>query len=836
VAALNLITQRYPTRVDLFQKAYDFTRADEVKEAGYYPYFRAIEENEGPVVQIEGRKIIMAGSNNYLGLTADPRVKEAAIKAIERYGTGCSGSRYLTGPVRLHEEMEAEMADFFGKEACLLFSTGYQTAQGVIPALCQRGDYVISDRDNHACIVAGNLMAKGMYGEVVRYIHGDMNDLERRLSKLPVDAPKLMVTDGVFSTSGEIVELPKMIELAARYNCRIMVDDAHSVGVIGEGGRGTASYFNLVKETDMTMGTFSKTFASLGGFVVGEERVINFIKHTSPALIFSASPTPASVAAGLEALRNLRAEPERIKRLIDNADYMRDNFKAMGFKIIESKTGIVPVIVGDDIKAFVFWRKLFDAGVFVNAFISPGVMQGMQMMRTSYMATHEKQHLDRILELFKEIGEELGVLDEEESLAADADQTRAAADAEVAAVAKKLEPLRKAEHIKIRKVDGRKDKLKFIRLPWDLYQEEKNWVPPLEMDRMRLIDEQKNPFYKHAEIAMFLAEDERGATVGRIAAIVNHRHNQIYRDNLGFIGFFDSVDDQQVANSLFAEAENWLRTKGLKMARGPVSPSINDEVGLLVEGFEYAPSVMMPYHPPYYQTLWEHAGYGKTKDLLAWTIPQSTALSPKLLRVTDMMRERTKVRLRTLDMKNFDKEVSLIRDLYERGWEENWGAVPLTSEEIGMLAGELKQIIDPDYILFAELDVDGETKTIGFSLVVPDINQAFKAGKPIPKGTMNLPTAISNLMTKKKEIDTLRIILLGVMPEYRNRGIDALIYREIMERSRKKGIKYGEASWVLEDNVMMSRAAQMMNGTPTKRYRVFDKPLYQGEENAGSLM
>ncbi|HEX5315824.1 MAG TPA: aminotransferase class I/II-fold pyridoxal phosphate-dependent enzyme, partial [Candidatus Kapabacteria bacterium] len=376
--------------MDLFQKCYDFTRADEVKEAGYYPYFRAIEENEGPVVQMEGRKMIMAGSNNYLGLTADPRVKEAAIKAIERYGTGCSGSRYLTGTVRLHEELEREMADFFQKEACLLFSTGYQTAQGVIPTLCGRGEYVISDKDNHACIVAGNLMAKGMYGEVVRYNHNDMADLERRISKLPADAPKLIISDGVFSTSGEIVDLPRMVEIAGMYNARIMVDDAHAAGVIGDGGRGTASYFNLVKETDMTMGTFSKTFASLGGFVVGEERVINYIKHQSPALIFSASPTPAAVAAALESLRILRAEPERMQHLIDNADYMRREFKAMGFKIIESKTGIVPVIIGDDIKTLVFWRKLYDAGVFVNAFVVPGVMQGMQMMRTSYMATHEK--------------------------------------------------------------------------------------------------------------------------------------------------------------------------------------------------------------------------------------------------------------------------------------------------------------------------------------------------------------------------------------------------------------------------------------------------------------
>jgi 8-amino-7-oxononanoate synthase len=810
--------------VDLFQKCYDFTRADEVKEAGYYPYFRAIEENEGPVVQMEGRKMIMAGSNNYLGLTADPRVKEAAIKAIERYGTGCSGSRYLTGTVRLHEELEREMADYFQKEACLLFSTGYQTAQGVIPTLCGRGEYVISDKDNHACIVAGNLMAKGMYGEVVRYNHNDMADLERRISKLPADAPKLIISDGVFSTSGEIVDLPRMVEIAGMYNARIMVDDAHAAGVIGEGGRGTASYFNLVKETDLTMGTFSKTFASLGGFVVGEERVINYIKHQSPALIFSASPTPAAVAAALESLRILRAEPERMQHLIDNADYMRREFKAMGFKIIESKTGIVPVIIGDDIKTLVFWRKLYDAGVFVNAFVVPGVMQGMQMMRTSYMATHEKHHLDKILELFKEIGEELGVLDEEE------------APSEVTIPASLPSTPSTTPAIKIRKVENRKDKLKFIRLPWELYGNEKNWVPPLEMDRMRLIDEAKNPFYKHATSQLFLAEDAQGKVVGRIAAIINHRHNELYKDKIGFIGFFDSIKDEHVADALFTAAEDFLRSHGMKQVRGPVSPSINDEVGLLVEGFEYPPAVMMPYHPSYYKKLWEDADYKKAQDLLAWRITESKSLSPKIERVTNILRERAKVKIRPLDMKRYDEEVNLIRDLYSRGWEENWGAVPLDADEITMLATELKQIIDPDFVLFAEApDANGTMRTIGFSLCIPDINQAFLAGKAIPKGAMNLPTAISNLMTKKKSIDNLRIVLLGVMPEYRGRAVDALLYREIMERAKQKGIKYGEASWVLEDNAMMMRAAQVMNGEAYKRYRVFEKPLYQGEERIGAV-
>lgn len=396
--------------MDLFQKCFDFTRADEVKASGLYPYFRPIEENEGPVVQIEGKKMIMAGSNNYLGLTAHPKVKEAAIRAIEKYGTGCSGSRYLTGTLDIHIELEKKLAKFFGTEDVLLFSTGYQTAQGIIPTLVLKGEYVVSDRDNHACIVAADLMAKGAFAEFKRYRHNEMDDLEAVLNKIPKDKAKLIVSDGVFSTTGEIVHLPRLVELAREHNARILIDDAHSVGVIGKGGRGTGSHFGIMDKVDMTMGTFSKTFASLGGFVAGAERAINYIKHHAPALIFSASPTPASVAAAMAALEILEEEPWRTDKLVENADYMRAGFKKLGFTIIEGQTGIVPVVIGDDQPTFIFWRKLFDAGVFTNAFISPGVPVGMAMLRTSYMTTHEKEHLDRILELFGEIGKELRLI------------------------------------------------------------------------------------------------------------------------------------------------------------------------------------------------------------------------------------------------------------------------------------------------------------------------------------------------------------------------------------------------------------------------------------------
>ncbi len=396
--------------MDLFKKCLEFTRADDIKALGLYPYFRAIEANEGPVVQIEGKKVIMAGSNNYLGLTSHPKVKEAAIKAVEKYGTGCSGSRYLTGTLDLHIELEDKLAKFFGKEKVLLFSTGYQTAQGIIPTLVQRGDYVISDKDNHACIVAGNLMAKGATAEMARYKHNDMKDLERVISKLPDDAGKLIVSDGVFSTGGEIVDLPTLNSIAKKYGAKTLIDDAHSVGVIGKGGRGTASEFNLENDIDLTMGTFSKTFASLGGFVAGSERVINYIKHMSPALIFSASPTPSSVAAALAALDILEKEPERVTNLIENTEYVRKGFKNAGFTIIEGRTAIVPVIVGNDDLSFKMWRMLYDAGVFVNVFISPGVPQGRQMMRTSYMATHEKEHLDKIINVFTDVGKKIGLI------------------------------------------------------------------------------------------------------------------------------------------------------------------------------------------------------------------------------------------------------------------------------------------------------------------------------------------------------------------------------------------------------------------------------------------
>jgi 8-amino-7-oxononanoate synthase len=398
------------TTKDLFKKCIEYTIADEVKEKGLYPFFHPIDENEGPVVSFGGRKLVMAGSNNYLGLTANERVKAASINAINKYGTSCSGSRYMTGTVNLHIELEEKLADFFEKERCLLFSTGYQTGQGIIPTLVQRGEYIVTDRDNHASLVAASVMAIGSGANLVRYNHNNMDDLERVLQTIPESASRLIVSDGVFSVSGEIVDLPALVKLAKKYSARILIDDAHAVGVIGKNGRGTPSEFGLVKEVDLIMGTFSKTFGSLGGYVVGDRTVINFIKHNAPALIFSASPTPASVAAVLATLEIIRTEPELMERLIANTDYVRQALLKAGFTLMPSRTAIVTVLISDQMKTLYFWKKLFEAGVYVNAFIRPGVMPGHEALRTSFMATHQRVHLDKVITEFCTIGKELGVI------------------------------------------------------------------------------------------------------------------------------------------------------------------------------------------------------------------------------------------------------------------------------------------------------------------------------------------------------------------------------------------------------------------------------------------
>ncbi|MBR6812303.1 MAG: aminotransferase class I/II-fold pyridoxal phosphate-dependent enzyme [Oscillospiraceae bacterium] len=394
--------------MDLFQKCFDYTAPDELKAAGIYPFFHALESRQDIEVIMEGKRRIMLGSNNYLGLTVNEEVIQAGVDTLKQYGTGCSGSRFLNGTLQLHLELEKELAEFLNKEAVTTFSTGFQSNLGIISALIGRGDYAICDRENHASIYDA---CKLSYGKMLRYRHSDMEDLERILQNVPEKAGKMIITDGVFSMGGDICKLPEIVALAEKYGARVMVDDAHSFGVLGNGGRGTADFFGLNDKVDVIMGTFSKSLASLGGFMAADEKVVEYVRHNSRPFIFSASITPASAACALAALRHLKAHPELVTRLISLSDYVREGFKKRGVPIYipdsPASTPIVPIHTYDYIRTFAVAKRLYDEGVYVNTAVPPAVAPNECLLRTSYMATHNEAILDEAMDIIARVLEEM---------------------------------------------------------------------------------------------------------------------------------------------------------------------------------------------------------------------------------------------------------------------------------------------------------------------------------------------------------------------------------------------------------------------------------------------
>ena len=386
--------------MDLFAKCYAPSLADEYRQKGIYPYFRALETRQGPEVVMEGRRRIMLGSNNYLGLTSCPEVVEAGIRALEDFGTGCSGSRFLNGTLTMHLELEQELARFLRKEAVMTFSTGFQSNLGIISALVGRSDYMILDRENHASIYDGTRLS---FGKMLRYRHNDMADLERCLQQVPETSGALVITDGVFSMGGDIADLPNIVRLAKQYGARVMVDDAHGLGTIGEGGRGTASYFHLEDQVDVYMGTFSKSLASLGGYMAAEERVVDYVRHSSRPFIFSASIPPASCATALAALRYLMQHPELPKRLSDLSDHFRAALTSRGLAIRESKTPIVPIFTYTMDRTLQVAKELYDNGVYVNTVLPPAAPADGCMLRTSLMATHTEALLDEAADVLQRV-------------------------------------------------------------------------------------------------------------------------------------------------------------------------------------------------------------------------------------------------------------------------------------------------------------------------------------------------------------------------------------------------------------------------------------------------
>ena len=392
--------------MDLFYKTEGEHNYTVAKAAGIYPYFHALTSGQNTVVEIEGKRTIMLGSNNYLGLTSNPEVVNAGIEGLKKYGSGCSGSRFLNGTLDIHQKLEEELKNFLHKEAVMTFSTGFQSNLGIISAIVGRSDYILCDKENHASIYDGCRLS---YGKMVRYEHSDMEDLERKLKEIPEDAGKLIVTDGIFSMSGEICKLPEIVALAKKYGARTMVDDAHSLGVIGKNGRGTAEYFGLEDEVDIYMGTFSKSLASLGGYMASTQKVVDYVKHTSRPYIFSASITPASIQCARKSLEIIQREPERRDNLKKLGDYMRKKLTENGISFIPSTTPIISIYTYEDEKAFMACKLLLERGVYVNPVISPATPVGKALIRTSLSATHKFEEIDEAIEKIKEVFEILNI-------------------------------------------------------------------------------------------------------------------------------------------------------------------------------------------------------------------------------------------------------------------------------------------------------------------------------------------------------------------------------------------------------------------------------------------
>lgn len=390
----------------IFDKCTKYTRAKEAMAAGVYPYYHRIDSAQEPDVICDGRPMIMMSSNDYLGLTSHPKVKEAAIEAIRKFGTGCAGSRFLNGTLAMHEEMETRLAKFLGKEAAAVFPTGFQANLGAISALVGKNDVVVIDRMNHASIYDGCRLS---YGQIKKYQHNDMENLERIL-RTTEGRGALVVVDGVFSMEGDVVNLPGVVELCRRYGAGLMVDDAHSIGVLGKNGRGTGEHFAMVDDIDLIMVTYSKSLATIGGCIAASAEMIHFLKHNARSLMFSASLPPAPVATALMALKIIEEEPERRQLLWDNANYLREGYRNLGFDTGVSETPVVPVVVGDEEKVLQMWRLLFDAGIFASPVMFPGVPPGMALLRTSCMATHTKDHLDKVLDVFARVGRDLHLI------------------------------------------------------------------------------------------------------------------------------------------------------------------------------------------------------------------------------------------------------------------------------------------------------------------------------------------------------------------------------------------------------------------------------------------
>ena len=775
--------------MDVFEKAYSYNDPEEVMKLGLYPYFRTNETAVDTTTIMNGKKTVMIGSNNYLGLTTHPLVKEAAIKAVEKYGTGCTGSRFLNGTIDLHVELEKRLAKFMKKEDCLVYTTGFTTNQGVISTLVGKHDVVICDRTNHASILDG---CKLSYGRLVKFRHNDMEDLEEHLINLKdKNVGKLIVVDGVFSMEGDLADLKHIVPLAKKYGCRLMVDEAHGLGVLGKHGRGTCEELGVLDDVDLVMGTFSKSFASLGGFIAGEAKIISFLKHNSRAFIFQAAPPPSAVAAVLTCMDILEREPERLTKLRDNVAYMLKAIRAMGFRTWNTESAVIPIIIGDDLKTFQFSKMLEEEGVYVNPVVSPAVPKGLASVRTSYTATHKREELDFALEKLKKVGMALDIIG----------ANATSAPIEIKAVSFSA--------------NDKTAQAGFLNVPGALYSKDKNWAPQIISESESIFKKGENFFYQHGEAQAFLAY--RGdRIVGRIMAGIDHRTNEFHKEKAGFFGFFEVEKDYDATMQLLDMAREWLEDRNIKVMRGPMTFSPWEGMGCLIEGFDLAPAILMPYNFNYYQDDLEQYGFKKCEDFYAYWMDAQTPISDRLTKLASYTLKKEGVQVRHMHTRNFRKDMQTIMGIFNDSQSQAVGFTTLTENDLEYLSDKFKPLIESELINFVE--VDGQP--VAFSIIVPDYNEVFKHSE----GRIQMQDLLKYFWYSRK-IKSLRFALLGVRKAYQRRGLETLLYVESFTSAKKLGYTGGEVSWIPENNKQINKAIVSNGGKQTKTYRLYEIKL-----------
>jgi glycine C-acetyltransferase len=743
------------------------------------------------------REMIMMGSCNYLGLATHPKVVKATGEAIKKYGTGSEGAALLTGTYDIHRALEAKLARMKGCEDAVVFPTGYGANLGSISALVRKGDIAIIDRLAHASIIDGCMLSGGSFRT---FKHSNIESLKRVLENVKNEYNgKLIVVDGVYSMDGDIAPLTHIIEIADQYGARVMIDEAHATGVIGERGKGTPSHFKIEGKVDIVMGTLSKALGALGGFVASSKEVVNYLRYYARSGFFSINLPPAVAAAALAAVEVMESEPELHKNLWRNIKYMKENLKLLGLNIGNTESAIIPIIVGDNLALRKMTKRIYEEGVYLNAVPYPAVPKGQERFRLSLMATHAKEDLDETLEVLEKVGREFGVV-------------------------KKPYPLNtlRSEKYEVKEIFSKKEIEKSIRFSWRVYKDYPAWVPYfLVKNQVKLIS--GDYFYFRKVSGKRFVVEEKGEIVGTVSAFVDNYFNRYHNKNVGFLGFFEALPYKQGAiELLLGKATEFLELEGCKEIRAPINGIFGlFGGGLLSSGFEKTPSFLQVYTPPYYQDYFIKSGFSPIKRLLHYTI--DLTLPENVERILTFSKEALtgEFQIRKVNKNNWDEEARSILNIYNEAFSSLWGNVPFDYDEFMEFANEFKNLIIPDFWLIAEVDGNPIGFVGGFPQYAPIFRELNGEIKPLK---------IVKLPMKLRSINEGTIVLAGVSDKYRGRGIGRALFSCLAEAMIEKDYRRTTVTWILEDNKNVRSVIEALGGEIDIHWIVYGKISSQQTE------